>query len=159
MQNCQLRWDQPARRMDNKVEKYNEAENNVSQYNHGSILSVEDRQGSCIKHAWGSSCHQVHHIHLHCFFMTEPFTDIFTKPLQHTTFHPFHSAMVHLMTSSHVFPDMLCAPGHRSVLENESAKTNSRQTGESDGSGGRKQMAKVSVEMKNEPSAHSFKSI
>ena len=153
----------PAR-MDNKMEKYNAAESSMSQYSHGNSLSVEDGWGFYIKHAWGSSCHQVHHIHLHCFFMTKQFTDIFTKPLQYATFHHFCSAMVHLKTFAHACPDMLHTPGHKSVLGNESVMTNSRWTRELDGSGGRKQMAeqmaKASVEMKNEPSApHYFKSI
>ena len=91
----------------------------------------------------------------------EMLADMFTKPLQGTAFHHFQAAILNLQEDKNaVCPAMVLKLGHRSVLGNESVETNSRQTRESDDSGGRKQMAKqmakVSVEMKNEPSAHSF---
>ena len=115
---------------------YEVHENNVFQGNQSALLLQKNGKHS-------SSC-WMHHINIHYFFVTnhiqskelmveycptdEMLVDMFTKPLQGVALHCFCTAILNLPDDNEICPTVVSMAGHRSVLGNEPATCDSRQT-------------------------------
>ena len=104
---------------------------------------------------------QLKEVIIECCLTDKMLADMFTKPLQGPTFHHFCTTILNLPNNDEVCPTMVVPmAGYRSVLRNESATHNNRQTSKSIKSERSQQMAKqiakYNVGRKNELNAHSF---
>ena len=148
-----------------EAQGYEVHKNKVFQDNKRTLLL--EKNGKCLISCW------ICHITILYFFVTdwiqskevaieycptdEMLAHMFTKPLQGAAFHKFQATILNLQDDEDICPAMVPMSGHRSVLGKVNCtQTNSRQTRESDGLDGTKQMVEqvakanvANVETKN----------